>query len=138
MAILRSLDGRFFEIPDSQVEQFLIPVDKVKEKLEGAGAPIVPPAGGEGQQAGPPSGTPTIVVQIFGASPAPGGPAGPPPIPTGGEQAGAAPEVQPYGWWNNWWHNRRGGGDKWGHNWARENRFSARRTAGPIPPRPPP
>jgi hypothetical protein len=116
MAILRSLDGRFFEIPDSQVEQFLIPEDKVKEKLEGAGAPMVPP-GGEGQQAGPPPGTPTIVVQIFGASPAAGGPAGPPPIPTGGEQAGSTPEVQPYGWWNNWWHNRRGGWNNWWHNW---------------------
>src|SRR5262249_61266016 len=100
MAILRSLDGRFFEIPDNQVEQFLIPEDKVKEKLEGAGAPMVPPAG-DGGQGGPPSGSPTIVGQIFGASPA--GPAGPPPLPPGGErQAGARPGGQRDGGWHNW------------------------------------
>ncbi len=31
MAILRSLDGQFYEIPDDQVAKFLIPAEKVKE-----------------------------------------------------------------------------------------------------------
>lgn len=116
MAILRSLDGRFYEIPDDKVAEYLIPEDRVKEKLEGANAPMVPPQGG-GPEGGPPPGSPTIVVQIFGASPGPGPGAGPPPA--GTEQPGATPEVQPYGWWNNWWHNRRGGWNNWWHNWHR-------------------
>jgi hypothetical protein len=33
MAILRSLDGRFYEIPDELVFRYLIPADKVKERL---------------------------------------------------------------------------------------------------------
>jgi hypothetical protein len=116
MAILRSLDGRFFEIPDDQVDRFLIPEDQVKAKLAGAGAPEAqagPPSGGEG---GPPSGSPTIVVQIYGAAPG-AGPGAPPP--TAGAPPTAAGEVQPYGWWNNWWHNRHGGWNNWWHNWHR-------------------
>jgi hypothetical protein len=35
MAILRSLDGNFYEIPDDVAARYLIPPDKVKEKLKG-------------------------------------------------------------------------------------------------------
>jgi hypothetical protein len=37
MAILRSLDGNFYEIPDELLSSFLIPADKVKERLRGTG-----------------------------------------------------------------------------------------------------
>ena len=86
MAILRSVDGRFYEIPDDQVSKYLIPADKVKEKLEGAGAPASPPPGGGGPGGGPPSGGPTILVQVFGA-----GGTGAPPPPSGAGQEQAAP-----------------------------------------------
>jgi hypothetical protein len=113
MAILRSLDGRFYEVPDDQVSQFLIPEDRVKEKLEGSGAPMVPPSSSppEAGPPGPPPGSPTIVVQIFGGASMPG-PGAPPPSGTGTE---TTPEVQPY-YWNNWWHNVKGNWNNWWHN----------------------
>jgi hypothetical protein len=37
MAILRSLDGKFYEIPDELLASYLIPADKVKERLKGDG-----------------------------------------------------------------------------------------------------
>jgi hypothetical protein len=108
MAILRSLDGQFYEVPDDQLAKYLIPADKVKEKVQGTGEDPGPPP----NDPGPPSGgPPPIVVQIYGAAP-PSGSAGPP-------TAAGAPggEVQPYAWWNTWkntwapgwhnvWHNR--------------------------------
>jgi hypothetical protein len=108
MAILRSVDGRFYEIPDDQLSKYLIPEDKVKEKVQAAGGDAGPP---EDPGPPPPSGSPAIIVQIFGAAgaqPAGGGA----PAPTAG-----AGEVQPYAWWNTWrntygpswhnvWHNR--------------------------------
>jgi hypothetical protein len=58
------------------------------------------------------------VVQIYGAGPMAGpGPGAPPP--TAGAEAPAAGAVQPYGWWNNWWHNVRPGWNNWWHNWHR-------------------
>jgi hypothetical protein len=37
MAIVRSLDGKFYEIPDDLLSRYLIPEDKIKEKLTGNG-----------------------------------------------------------------------------------------------------
>jgi hypothetical protein len=37
MAILRSLDGKFYEIPDEVVSRYLIPEDKVREKVRAGG-----------------------------------------------------------------------------------------------------
>jgi hypothetical protein len=37
MAILRSLDGKFYELPDDLLSRYLIPADKVKERLGGNG-----------------------------------------------------------------------------------------------------
>jgi hypothetical protein len=37
MAILRSLDGRFYEIPDDLLSGYLIPADKVAERVKGGG-----------------------------------------------------------------------------------------------------
>lgn len=36
MAILRSTDGKFYDVPDEQLEDKLIPGEEVKAKLEGA------------------------------------------------------------------------------------------------------
>jgi len=44
MAILRGLDGKFYEVPDTQLDSYLIPEDKVKEKMSEA----CPPGGGRG------------------------------------------------------------------------------------------
>jgi hypothetical protein len=37
MAILRSLDGKFYEIPDNLLSSYLIPAEKVEERLRGNG-----------------------------------------------------------------------------------------------------
>ena len=42
MAILRALDGTFYEIPDDQVARYKVPEDQLKEKL-GAQAPTEGP-----------------------------------------------------------------------------------------------
>ena len=36
MAILRSTDGKFYDIPDEQLESALIPGEQVKDKLQSA------------------------------------------------------------------------------------------------------
>ena len=112
MAILRSLDGRFFEIPDDQVDRFLIPADQVKAKLDAAGTTQSgPPPASSGPPPGPGGGPPPLMVlQIF--SPSAGPPSAPPPM--GGEQPAGA-EVQPY-YWNAWWHNIQPGWNAWWHN----------------------
>jgi hypothetical protein len=101
MAILRALDGTFYEIPDDQVERFKIPEDQLKDKL-GAQAP----AGGGPEEEPPPSqgggtGSPLVNVQIYHMG---GGPGSAP----GGAQGGGEMAVQPYDWrnwrnWRNWW-----------------------------------
>jgi hypothetical protein len=40
MAILRSLDGNFYEIPDDLASRYLIPADKVKERVEDNGGDL--------------------------------------------------------------------------------------------------
>jgi hypothetical protein len=112
MAILRSLDGRFFEVPDDQVDRYLIPEDQVKAKLDAAGAPQVPPGPpGGGPGPGPGAPPPMIVVQVYGP---PGAPGAPPPLES--EQPAGGAEVQPYAYWNNWWHNRTGNWNNFWHN----------------------
>ena len=38
MAILRSMDGQFYSVPDSQLNAMLVPADEVKTKLDAAEA----------------------------------------------------------------------------------------------------
>lgn len=38
MAILQSIDGRFYQVPDDEAEGFLVPADKVEETLRASGA----------------------------------------------------------------------------------------------------
>jgi hypothetical protein len=115
MAILRSLDGQFYEVPDDQLPKFLIPADKVKEKLGAAGQ-----EGGQGEDPGPPpSGGqgPPIIVQIYGGAPMQGQGPGGAPAPESGTPSGG--EVQPYSWWRNTWRNTFGPGwhNVWHNRW---------------------
>ena len=56
MAVLRSVDGRFYDVPDEELDQFEVPAERVNELMEamGGGEPEGgpmgegPPAGGEG------------------------------------------------------------------------------------------
>ena len=99
MAILRGIDGKFYDVPDDQLASFEVPRDKVKELLAKAGGPA--PQGGPG--AGPkgghgPSHGGSVIVQIFS-----GGSHGPAGAPGGGQHHAEGGEVDPYGWyWNNW------------------------------------
>jgi hypothetical protein len=110
MAILRALDGRFYDLPDDALDQYLIPADQLKAKLSemargmqagaeaGAGGAVTPYAAGP--LGGPPQGGPSqprvittqagdggVVIQIYtyggqGGGPLGGAPpSGPPPQP---------------------------------------------------------
>jgi len=130
MAVLRSVDGKFYDVPDDQLEKFAIPEEQVNQKLQGArtarrrqGRPGPPPV--------QPGQSEPIIVRIYttGGAGAPGsdrGPdAGPPPSREGTDPP-ADSEVTAYGagdeggggacgsacggvgtWHNGWqnWHN---------------------------------
>lgn len=78
MAILRSMDGKFYNIPDDTLGEYEMGPDEVKEQIGAAGGP----------QGGP-------------GGPQMGGGGGPGPQQRGGG------DVQPqgYGCWQNCWHN---------------------------------
>ncbi len=110
MAILRSVDGKFYEVPDKDLEKFEIPADQIKDKLGDAaqaepGGPGGPGAGPGGPGAGGGGGS-QVVIQILGGANAGGG-AGGLGDGAGAPQAGEdGDEVQPYwGWWRNHWRN---------------------------------
>jgi hypothetical protein len=48
MAIVRSVDGTFYEVPDGDLEQYKVPPDQVKGLMEGAGQKV--PSGPQQQQ----------------------------------------------------------------------------------------
>jgi hypothetical protein len=104
MAILRAMDGTFYEIPDDQVERYKIPADKLKEKIGEQASAEGPPPGGPPESGGPSS--PLVNVHIFYGGQG------------GGAPAAAEGAVQPYDWrnWRNWsnWNN-------WRNHWR--NRF---------------
>ena len=76
MAILKSADGQFYDVPDDQLDAHLIPAEEVKQKLEEAGSPG--PEGG-GMEGGPisigPGGAPQVLIQVYGGPPGGGMPA---------------------------------------------------------------
>ena len=55
MSILRAVDGTFYEVPDSELEQYKVPPDQVKGLMEGAGQKL-PSGPQQQQQAGQPAG----------------------------------------------------------------------------------
>ncbi len=119
MAIVRGVDGTFYEVPDDQLAHFKIPEDKLKEKL-GSQAPTegAPPQEGPPHEGGGAPTSPLVNVAIYYAGQ--GGMSTPPP--GGGAPAGSSTEgaVQPYDWrnwrnWRNWynWYNWR----NWRNHW---------------------
>ena len=59
MAVVRSLEGTFYDIPDSELEQYKVPADQVKGLMEAAGqkrrripGPQQPGREGQGQGQG--------------------------------------------------------------------------------------
>jgi hypothetical protein len=109
MAILRAMDGKFYDVPDAEAAKFEVPRDKVKELLEKAGGPA--PQGGPGPGPGGGRGAPggpggQVVVQIFAGGGGQQGPSAPPQQPSG------EGDVDPYWWvwrnfvpWGNYWAN---------------------------------
>lgn len=129
MAIVRSEDGRFFDIDDSELEKHVIkPEDLPSQSVYARpqGGPGMGP-GGQGGPGGPRGGggPMQLVINLGG----PGGPQvsqgqGPAqsgPVQRGGQNQGQQGDVQAHGWcgfpmpmpwgnwhnWNNWnnWHN---------------------------------
>lgn len=66
MAILRSADGTFYDVPDTVAEQYKVPAEEVKSKMDSMGAklPSGPGMSQPGQQGGM-QGSPQIVVQFI-------------------------------------------------------------------------
>lgn len=74
MAVLRSIDGSFFEVPDDQLEQFRVPPERVKELLRSEMDDQAPmeeypeePQGGVVIPGGPDGGT--VVINIYTGGP---------------------------------------------------------------------
>ena len=75
MAVVRSLEGTFYDIPESELEQYKVPPDQVKGLMEAAGqkppqnpGPQQPGRGqgqGQGQGQGGTGGSPQILVQFI-------------------------------------------------------------------------
>lgn len=103
MAILRSVDGKFYEVPDKDLEKFEIPADQLKDKLgdQAEGDPGGPGGPGAGPGGGGAGGS-QVVIQIHGGGANVGGGQGGP----GGAPGDDSDDVQPYwGWWRNCWRN---------------------------------
>ena len=52
MPLMKSIDGRLYNVPDEDAAQYLIPADKVAETLKGAGVGAPAGPGQAPQQAG--------------------------------------------------------------------------------------
>jgi hypothetical protein len=112
MAILRSLDGTFYEVPDDQVSKYKIPQEKLKEKLGTQAYSAGPPSSSPPPEGG--GSSPLVNVHIHYGEGSPSG-------------EGA---VSPYWWhhhhhhhhhWHNWhnWRNWRNDSDwrNWRNHW---------------------
>jgi len=105
MAVVRSLEGTFYDIPDSELEQYKVPPEQVKGLMEAAGqrppqSPAQPPGGGVRYMGT--GGAPQILVQFITQSA--GG------APSQGAPAEGEEKVEPQWYWINWanwanWYN---------------------------------
>ncbi len=118
MAVVRSLEGTFYDIPDSELEQYKVPADQVKGLMEAAGQRPPqnpgPQQAGRGQglgQGGATGGSPQILVQFIMQGGGGAGAGGAQQKPPQGAQAGSEEEnVEPQWYWVNWanwanWYN---------------------------------
>ncbi len=117
MAILRSTDGKFYELADDQLEGKLIPAEQIKEKLDAVGVGPAEGPVGHGPQLSVPGAAGQVVIQIYTSA----GDAG---APEGAAAEGAGDEVEAHGycwrrncfsnyWRRNCWRNGYGGGYRW-------------------------
>ncbi|MBI5396142.1 MAG: hypothetical protein HZA91_12670 [Verrucomicrobia bacterium] len=122
MAILQSIDGRFYQIPDDEADKCLVPADKVEETLRAAGA-AQPQAAAAPGAGGMPVGTaqgPVIIYVVGGGGGAPGGgmPMGPGPQQQMGAPMGQQ-QVQAYAHHHHGHHGgHHGGWGGWGGGWG--------------------
>ncbi|MBL8852055.1 MAG: hypothetical protein JNG89_20450 [Planctomycetaceae bacterium] len=96
MAILKSADGKFYDVPDSQLGSLEIPADQVKQRLtEAGGAPEGGPGRGPGPRGrgGP---APQVLINVYGGARRGGfAQVGGAPAATAGQACES--EVEPYG-----------------------------------------
>ncbi|MBI5396143.1 MAG: hypothetical protein HZA91_12675, partial [Verrucomicrobia bacterium] len=52
MSLMKSIDGRLYNVPDEEAARFLIPADKVADRLKEAGIQMPAGAGQPGSQPG--------------------------------------------------------------------------------------
>jgi hypothetical protein len=113
MAVVRSLEGTFYDIPDSELDKYKVPADQVKGLMEAAGQKIPqnpgpqPCGGSQARVTGGPQPQPQILVQFI--TQAPGG-APPQQQAQGAPGEGGEEKVEPQWYWINWanwanWHN---------------------------------
>jgi hypothetical protein len=113
MAIVRSVDGTFYEVPDGELEQYKVPPDQVKGLMEGAGQQVPSGPQQQQQQTGKPmgeasAGSPQILVQfIVQGNQAPQQPAAAQKPPAGAEEEKVEPQNFYWVNWYNWsnWYN---------------------------------
>ncbi len=110
MAVVRSLEGTFYDIPEGELEGFKVPADKVKGLMEASGQkaqqnPGPQQGGGRGQQQGA-GGQPQILVQFIVQSQGGSQQQGQQPQGQGAPAEGEE-KVEPQWYWINWynWHN---------------------------------
>ncbi len=119
MAVVRSLEGTFYDIPDSELDQYKVPADQVKGLMEAAGQKMPqnprqgqqpgsvgqqPGWGGQGSGASGPQ--PQILVQFITQAPGGASPQRQAQAPPEGEEE----KVEPQWYWVNWanwanWYN---------------------------------
>ncbi len=103
MAILRSVDGTFYDVPDDVAQKYVVPPEEVKSKMDAMGEQLPNgPTMNQGGQPGAGKGSPQIVVQFITKDAAPG--------PVGGQgmqQQAPQEETVDAQWWVNWynWNN---------------------------------
>ncbi len=105
MAVVRSLEGTFYDVPDSELERYKVPDDQAKCLMESPGMKMMNP--GQQPSGGAPGGSPQILVQFITQ--------GPPQQVQQGQEGQEAVEPQWYHhhhhwhrwYWVNWynWHN---------------------------------
>jgi hypothetical protein len=104
MAVLLSMEGKYYDIPDDQAATYEVPREKVRDVLAHA-APTPSaqggPSAGRPPMSGPPGGSPVIIQVLPNGirGPAPAGS----PVGAGGHPEG---EVDPYWiYYYTWWRN---------------------------------
>ncbi|MEM9281415.1 MAG: hypothetical protein AAGA96_06285 [Verrucomicrobiota bacterium] len=94
MAILRSSDGKFYDVADDQLDDRLIPAEEIKERLGDAGvAPAQGPVGPGPEMVVPGSGG-QVVIQVYTSTA--GSSCSPPPSEV--DTAVEAGDVEAHGW----------------------------------------